>query len=166
LFFSVCTFCTNGDNNNNNNNNNGDILATAYQGGHGKWPLNDVVVVTEMTNKTETALLFHALSTKTAITIEKTERWKERILEHTLEQFRSGIRRAPAKRVEFIAESELIAESKVSNFYIQVCIEQQVFSLHKRQQIRRINVTTIKCVTTINTCISVVSTYSALITIT
>ena len=87
-----------------------------------------------MTNKTETALLFHALSTKTAITIEKTERRKERILEHTLEQFWSGIWRAPAKRVEFIAESKLIAEPKVSNFYIQVCIKQQVFSLHKRQQ--------------------------------
>jgi len=38
--------------------------------------------------------------------------------ERTLEEFRSSIRRAPTKRVEFIAERELIAEPKVRNFYV------------------------------------------------
>jgi len=50
---------------------------------------------------------------------------------HTLEKLRSGIRRAATKSVELIAERKLITEPKVSNFNVQVSIEQQIFCLHK-----------------------------------
>ena len=51
-------------------------------------------------------------------------------LKHTLKKFRGSIWRAATKCVEFIAKRELVTEPKVGNFYVQICIEQQIFCLH------------------------------------
>ena len=81
-------------------------------------------------------LIYSIKTTKTWLQcIKSTKKWQQQNFKHTLEEFWSGIRRTPTKCVEFVAKRELITKPKIGNFYVQVCIKQQIFSLHKQQLI-------------------------------
>jgi len=69
------------------------------------------------------------------------ETCEKQFLIQTLKQLRSGIWRAATESVELIAKCELITEPKVSNFYVQVCIKEQIFCLHKHNECHHLAIT-------------------------
>lgn len=47
----------------------------------------------------------------------------------SLEKLRCCVRRRAAKRIQLVAQSELVAEAEICDLDIHVCVEEQVLSL-------------------------------------
>lgn len=62
---------------------------------------------------------------------ERQVRWEEPSVH--LEEFRSGIRRRAAERVQLAAQRELVTEAEVCDFNVHVGIQQEVLSLRRRE---------------------------------